>query len=184
MVRGRLGRRARNPFRFVILGLDPRIHASAVVKAWRWCRIAMDTAFDAKCPTGEWRKGRGMDPRVYASAALPLRPRMTKGGDGAWLLPRVTVADGQSGSPMSGRSPLHLVILGLDPRIHASALMNAKAMQNALACASPDARVRRKRRGMDPRVYASAALPLRPRMTKAGDGAWLSSGAAAAEEAR
>jgi hypothetical protein len=51
-------------------------------------------------------------------------------------------------------------------------VVKAGVLQNDPVCALPEAktptRVRRKRRGMDPRVYASATLPLRPRMTKGG----------------
>ena len=56
-------------------------------------------------------KRRGMDPRVCAAAPRLLRPRMTKG--------RRAAANRQS------LRALHLVILGLDPRIHASPFLLA-----------------------------------------------------------
>jgi hypothetical protein len=57
---------------FVILGLDPRIHAGTLVR-----RATVSNGHPSPAaPRGRCRSG--MDPRVCASASLRLRPRMTK----------------------------------------------------------------------------------------------------------
>ena len=58
---------------FVILGLDPRIHAV------RSMREEMDQVIvDCTCTAIALPTGHGMDPGVYATAFGLLRPRMTK----------------------------------------------------------------------------------------------------------
>ena len=59
--------------RFVVLGPDPRSHAGTTEQ----CPAAQKGALFARRPA--WPPRSGMDSRVCASAALRLRPRMTRG---------------------------------------------------------------------------------------------------------
>ena len=63
----------------------------------------------------------GMDPRVYAFAALRLRPGMTK-------------REGRDRTPIAVAcewpKPSHFVILGLDPRIHTGTLIVGEAVES------------------------------------------------------
>uniref|UniRef100_Q11IQ0 Uncharacterized protein n=1 Tax=Chelativorans sp. (strain BNC1) TaxID=266779 RepID=Q11IQ0_CHESB len=94
------------PSGFVILGLDPRIHAVTVKQVWHF-------AMSARC-----RKRRSWAEKGTAWVLGPaprcarLRPRMTRG--------ECCQSSGNFGTNASGRTYTSgFVILGLDPRIHA-----------------------------------------------------------------